>query len=58
MILFPLLHVGCLLGISSLNYSGGFGFASVRARCGDGAAAWITGSLDARGAQAAGTIVL
>ena len=43
--------MGCLLRVSSLNYPGGLGFASVRARCGDGAAAWITGVLAAPGTQ-------
>ena len=30
---------------------GGLGFASVRARCGGGAAAWVTGFLVAAGTQ-------
>ena len=41
---FGSVHWGLLL-------SGGLGFAPVRARCGDGAAAWVAGVLAAPGTQ-------
>ena len=49
-VLFPPLHVGRPLG-SSCSCPGGLGFASVRARCGGGAAAWVAGVLAAPGTQ-------
>jgi len=45
------LHVGRPLRFSSWGYPGGLGFAPVRARCGGGAAAWVTGVLAAPGTQ-------
>ena len=41
-------HWGLLL---RLPWSGGLGFAPVRARCGGGAAAWVAGVLEAPGHQ-------
>ena len=38
-------------GVSSWGSPGGLGFAPVRARCGGGAAAWVTGVLAAPGTQ-------
>ena len=49
MILFPPLHLGGPPGIAS--EAGGLGFASVRARCGSGAAASVAGVLAAVGTQ-------
>ena len=42
---------GSSIGVCSWGCPGGLGFASVRARCGGGAAAWITGVLAAPGTQ-------
>ena len=50
MVLFLPLHVGRPLG-SSCSCPGGLGLVPVRARCGDGAAAWVTGVLAAPGTQ-------
>ena len=38
-------------GVCSWGCPGGLGFAPVRARCGGGAAAWVTGALAAPGTQ-------
>ena len=38
-------------GVCSLGFPGGLGFASVRARCGGGAAAWVVGILTAPSIQ-------
>jgi len=46
-VLFPPLHVGRPLGFACCP--GGLGFAPVRARCGDSAAAWVAGVLAAPG---------
>jgi len=52
MVLFPPLHVSCPLGFSSWGCPEGLGvFSPERARCGGGAAAWVTGVLAARGTQ-------
>ena len=40
---------------SFLGCPGGLGFAPVRARCGGGAAAWVTGVLAAPGTQGVGS---
>ena len=48
MVLFPLLHVGRLLGFGC---PGGLGSAPVRARCGGGSAASVPGALAAPGPQ-------
>jgi len=42
---------GLSTGVCSWDYPGGLGFASLRARCGGGAAAWVTGVLAAPGSQ-------
>ena len=62
-VLFPPLHVGCPLGFSSSGCHGGLGFSPVRARCGGGTAAYVTGVLAAPGTRefvtgAPGNIVL
>ena len=54
---------GSSIGVCSWGCPGGVGFAPVRARCGGGAAAWVSGVLAAPGnqglaARAAGNIVL
>ena len=56
-------HLWLSTGVCSWGCPGGLGFASVRARCGGGAAAWVSGVLAAPGnqglaARAAGNIVL
>ena len=48
MVLFPPLHVGCPLGFAP-EAALEVGFAPMRARCGGGAAAWVTGVLAALG---------
>ena len=42
-------------GVCSWGCPGGFGFAPVRARCGGGAAAWVTGVLVALGTRGVGS---
>ena len=46
-VLFSSLHVGHPLGFATGGCPGGLGFAPERARCGSGAAAWVTGVLAA-----------
>ena len=48
MVLFPTLHVGHPLRFSSSGCPEGFVFAPLRARCGGGAAAWVSGVLAAQ----------
>ena len=50
MVLFPPLHVGRPLGFAP-EAALEVGFAPMRARCGGGAAAWVTGVLAAPGTQ-------
>ena len=50
MVLFPPLHVGCPLGFAPEAALENLGLP-VRARCGGGAAAWVTGVLAAPGTQ-------
>ena len=54
-VLFPPLHVRCPLGFSSWGCPGGLGFAPVRARCGSGTAAWVTGVLAVPDPQGVGS---
>ena len=51
MILFPPLHVGRPLGFAPEAALEDLGLAPVRARCGNGAAAWVAGVLAAPGTQ-------
>ena len=50
MVLVPPLHVGRPLGFAP-EAAGGLGCAPVRARCGGGAAAWVTEVLAGAGTQ-------
>ena len=51
MVLFPPLHVGHPLGFVPEAALVDLGLPLWRARCGDGAAAWIAGVLEAPGTQ-------
>ena len=51
MVLFPPLHVGRLLAFAPEAALEELGFAPVKVRNGDGAAAWVTGVLAAPGTQ-------
>ena len=50
-VLFPTLHVGHPLGFAPEAALVDLGLPLWRARCGDGAAAWIAGVLEAPGTQ-------
>ena len=51
MVLFPSLHVGHPLGFAPEAALEDLGLPPVSARCGGGAAAWVTGVLAAPGTQ-------